>query len=348
MTAPCSETQQLEALKGHRLGPYMSFNPVSNTQIWQWCSAMGDDNPCYKPSDEQIAPPAMMQMWTMRDINDNYAPDSTDAPPYQVFEDMKAMGYDSNVAVSYDIRFLRYLALGERVQHFTTVVNISDKKTTGLGVGYFVTERVEYSTVQGSGFAEALITYFQYQAAEVDQTASNASNEEPSIDVPDPDSSTTRGWQTDFENIRVAELQVGDKLPELAIPITHKLIVGGAIATQDFIPVHHNVPAAKAAAMPDIFMNILTTSGLSARYLSDYAGSASRLKSIKFSLLAPNLPGDTMVMEGEISDISATESGAEITIAYGGRNGMGYHTKGSAVLALPAWKYTTQEFKDEQ
>ena len=123
-----SEALQLQRLKGHRLGPYMSHNPVSATQIWQWCSAMGDHNPSYRAGPQQIAPPAMMQMWTMRDFNDQYAPGSTSAAPYQVFEDMRALGYPANVAVSYDIRFHRYLRVGERAKHFTTVVNISERR----------------------------------------------------------------------------------------------------------------------------------------------------------------------------------------------------------------------------
>ncbi len=331
-----SEAEQLEALKGIRLGPYMSFNPVSATQIWQWCSAMGDDNSCYKPGENQIAPPAMMQMWTMRDINENYAPGSTHAPPYQVFDDLKVMGYDSNVAVSYDIRFLRYLQLSEQAKHFTTVVKISDKKTTGLGVGFFVTERVEYLTLEDNPFAEALITYFQYQAAEAKAPQSSTPDASSERASDDAEAASKNLWRTDFKNVDVASLSIGDKLPELVIPITHKLIVGGAIATQDFISVHHSVPSATATGMPDIFMNILTTSGLSARYLSDYAGSGSRLQQIKFNLMAPNLPGDTMVMEGELTAINPAETGAELSIAFGGRNRMGYHTKGTAVLALPA------------
>lgn len=59
------------------------------------------------------------------------------------------------------------------------------------------------------------------------------------------------------------------------IPVTHTLVVGGAIASQDYMPVHHNVPAARAAGMPDIFMNILTTCGLAARYLTDWAGAGA-------------------------------------------------------------------------
>jgi hypothetical protein len=156
------EAQTLESLKGRRLGPYLSHNPVSATQIWQWCAVMGDSNPLYLPGDHQVAPPAMMQMWTMRDVNDRYAQGSTYEPPYQVFDEMAALGYSANVAVSYDISFYRYLRVGERARHFTSVTNISEQKSTALGTGYFVTERVEYLTLDDDAFAEALITYFQY------------------------------------------------------------------------------------------------------------------------------------------------------------------------------------------
>ena len=158
--------QRLESLKGQRKGPYLSHNPVSATQIWQWCSAMGDKNPRYSPGTDQVAPPAMMQMWTMRDISDRYAPNSTDASPYHVFDEMSTMGYSSNVAVSYDINFHRDLHISERVKHYTTIVKISDRKSTSLGEGFFVTEQLEYLTVDEKPFADALITYFQYQAAE--------------------------------------------------------------------------------------------------------------------------------------------------------------------------------------
>ena len=332
-----TEAQQLESLKGHRLGPYMSFNPVSATQIWQWCSAMGDLNPTFNQGPNQLAPPAMMQMWTMRDINDCYASGSTDAPPYQVFDDMKALGYGANVAVSYDIKILRYLTLGERPKHYTTVVSISDKKTTALGIGFFVTERVEYTTLDERPFAEALITYFQYQPAvrEDDQSPSDSSRKTSDLAERETSAPGPALWQTEFEKLVFESLSIGDQLPTLHIPVTHKLIVGGAIATQDFIPVHHNVPAAKVAAMPDIFMNILTTSGLLARYLGDWAGPDSRLQHIKFNLMAPNHPDDTMVMEGTVESVVATDTGGEVTVNFGGKNKLGYHTMGSATLALP-------------
>jgi acyl dehydratase len=332
------EQQQLEQLKGQRLGPYVSHNPVSATQIWQWCQAMGDANPAYRPGEQQIAPPAMMQMWTMRDFNDQYAPGSTSAPPYQVFADMRAMGYPANVAVSYDISFHHYLRVGDRARHFTSVVHISDRKSTRLGTGYFVTERVEYLTQTDCVFAHALITYFQYQppAATPDQARAESAVSGSADPLHASADNVDSTWQPDFRDINPTRLQVGDTLPSLCIPITHKLIVGGAIATQDFIPVHHNVPAAKAAGMPDIFMNILTTSGLSARYLSDWAGAGSRLKTLKFNLLAPNFPGDVMVMGGAVTALAVDSAGALVTVDFAGSNKLGQHTAGTATLELPA------------
>jgi acyl dehydratase len=330
-----NDTPDLQSLTGHRLGPYNSFNPVSRVQVWQWCSAMGDRNPLYLDDDYHarnslqrvIAPPAMMQMWTMRDINMEYAPGSTDAAPYQVFDSLTEYGYPGNVAVSYDISFHRYLEEGDRAHHYTTVVAISDLKTTALGEGYFVTERVEYLDQDETLFAEALISYFQYRPAE---KATETSDSSPSATEAAGDD-TAPSWHSDFRDLAYTDLSEGDTLPELAIPITHRLIVGGAVATQDYIPVHHNLPAAQAAAMPDIFMNILTTSGLCARYLSDWAGPGSRLHKLSFKLMAPNTPGDTMVMQGRVS---ALEQQGKVSVDFAGKNNLGFHVTGSATLSL--------------
>jgi acyl dehydratase len=327
----------LQALTGHRIGPYNSFNPVSPVQIWQWCSAMGDRNPLYLDAafragtefagQGAVAPPAMMQMWTMRDVNDHYAQGSTDVHPYQVMQDLEQMGFPANVAVSYDISFHRYLVEGDRVHHYKTVVDISELKSTALGQGHFFTDRMDYMDQNGELFAEALITYFQYRPAAEAASGPQAAAE--------PAPANDGNWQTRFVDVAPAQLKVGDTLPQLVIPITHKLIVAGAIATQDFIPVHHNLPAAQAAAMPDIFMNILTSCGLAARYLSDWAGPASRLRRLKFRLLAPNTPGDTMTMQGRVTELAGAAKGTAVNVEFAGMNARGPHLMGSATLALP-------------
>jgi len=332
--ATAKQELDLKALTGKRVGPYLSYNPVSRVQIWQWCSAMGDNNPLYLDDnyrastefDRVVAPPAMMQMWSMRDVRMEYAPGSTDAPPYEALDTLKAHGFPGNVAVSYDITFHRYLLEGDRTHHYTTTVSISDIKDTALGRGYFVTERVEYLDQDEALFAEALITYFQYQPA-----ASNENVGAHSVGDCSPPLSPTEWAPT---GVRWDELTEGQALPELVIPITHKLIVSGAAASQDFIDGHHNAEAARSAAMPDIFMNILTTCGLSARYLSDWAGPGSRLKTLAFKLMAPNVPGDTMVMQGQVTKIDQSDDENTVSVDFAGKNGMGFHVTGSATMAL--------------
>lgn len=325
----------LQSLVGTRLGPYNSFNAVSRVQIWQWCTAMGDKNPLYLNDeyrsaagyDAVVAPAAMMQMWTMRNVHMEEAAGSTNDRPFQAFDLLIEHGIEGNVAVSYDITFHRLLEEGDRAHHYKTIVNISDLKKTALGEGYFVTDRVEFVDQNEALFAEALITYFQYQPAE---SASTQPSEEASPPTPAP----TASWQSDFTDISFAELAEGQALPELVIPITHKLIVSGAAATQDFIDVHHNAPAARAAAMPDIFMNILTTCGLCGRYLSDWAGPASRLKKLSLKLLAPNTPGDTMVMQGQVSKLDRKSDESLVSLEFAGKNNIGYHVTGAATLSV--------------
>tara|TARA_B110000977_G_scaffold192947_1_gene267208 strand:+ start:1181 stop:2212 length:1032 start_codon:yes stop_codon:yes gene_type:complete len=341
MTIPIIDKAIIDSLIGNKVGPYHSFNPVSETQIWQWCSVVGDQNllfnsPEYRRQNNissSLAPPSMMQMWTMRDVNDNYAPGSTSQRPYKVFDDMTALGYESNVAVSYDITFERYLTVGERALHHTSIVSISEQKKTALGIGYFVTEKVEYSTNEDISFATALITYFQYHANEKTKTGDKTPKK---ISKEKIESSNVGGSSKSFTPVNIAlnTIKAGTTLPDLSIPITHKLIVAGAIASQDFIPIHHNIVAANNAAMPDIFMNILTTCGLSARYISDWAGPSSRLKKLQFNLMTPNFPDDNMLMQGSVTAINQQTDGASVDIEFTGNNSIGPHVIGSATIAV--------------
>lgn len=156
--------EKVKPLLNRRVGPYKSFNPVSRTQVWQWCTAMGDDNPLYQSGDKVIAPPTMMQMWTMRDAQGNYPAGSSDDNPYEILKIMEQHGYAGVMAVSYDQTFHRYLEEGDQVHHYSTVVNITDEKSTAVGKGFFVTELAQYMDQNDECFAEATITYFQYQA----------------------------------------------------------------------------------------------------------------------------------------------------------------------------------------
>ena len=136
-----------------------------------------------------------------------------------------------------------------------------------------------------------------------------------------------------LKTVRFTDLKVGDKLPELPIEITTTLVVGGAIASRDFTPVHHDKGAARAQGMQDVFMNILTTNGLVGRYITDWCGPNAILKRVAIKLGAPNFPGDTMKMTGVVK--GKEDAGGTVDIEVVGRNSWGNHVTAQVRVALP-------------
>ena len=135
------------------------------------------------------------------------------------------------------------------------------------------------------------------------------------------------------KTLDIASVNVGDKLPNLPIELTVSMIVGGALVSRDFTPVHHSKQAAQDAGMQDVFMNILTTNGLVGRYVTDWAGSDARITGVSIKLGTPNLPGDTMTLSGEVKTRDAAAGTVEVEVA--GKNAWGNHVTGTVTVALP-------------
>ena len=136
-----------------------------------------------------------------------------------------------------------------------------------------------------------------------------------------------------LDSLKQSDVNVGDALPELIIPLTTSLIVSGAIASRDFTPVHHDKAVAQASGVPDVFMNILTTNGLVGRFVSDWAGPDATIKQLGIKLGSPNHPGDTMKLVGSVS--AKDDVRHEIQIRLVGKNGWGHHVEGTVTLTLP-------------
>ncbi|MFT4084790.1 MAG: MaoC/PaaZ C-terminal domain-containing protein [Nocardioides sp.] len=122
--------------------------------------------------------------------------------------------------------------------------------------------------------------------------------------------------------------QVGDRLPDLAIPMDRTRIVAAAIASQDFEDVHHDPSKAAERGMPDIFISINSTNGLLDRYLTDWAGPTARIHKVALRLGVPLFPGDTLTLTGEVT---AVEDGL-VSVTITGSNARGVHVKATASL----------------
>ena len=124
------------------------------------------------------------------------------------------------------------------------------------------------------------------------------------------------------------EIEVGTKLPELVLYGDPTFIVSTAIATRDYQDVHHDRDKAQAKGSKDIFVNILTDTGLVQRYVTDWAGPNAIIKTISLRLGVPWYAYDTVTFRGEVL---AIEDGV-ITVKVVGSNSIGDHVIATATL----------------
>ncbi|ORB29211.1 MaoC family dehydratase [Mycolicibacterium parafortuitum] len=136
---------------------------------------------------------------------------------------------------------------------------------------------------------------------------------------------TTLAWNT---------INIGDEVTPMDVPVTTTLIVAGAIASRDYMPVHHDRDFANSQGSKDIFLNILTTNGLCVKFLHDWAGPEAVVKKLSIRLGVPAYPNDALRFEGSVTGKSAEAGEGLVEVTFKGTNSLGDHVKGTAVLSL--------------
>ncbi|MEU9315688.1 OB-fold domain-containing protein [Streptomyces sp. NPDC048295] len=114
-------------------------DPVNEPMIRHWCEAMGDTNPAYS-GPEAIAPPTMLQAWTMGGLSGHT---DRSAAYEELFGLLDGAGCTSVVATDCEQEYLRPLRPGDRITFDAVIESVSERKTTKLGTGYFVTTRMD-------------------------------------------------------------------------------------------------------------------------------------------------------------------------------------------------------------
>ena len=147
---------RLKEFEGKEAGePEVGADPVNQPMIRHWVEAVGDENPVYTDpaAAEQsvhgpvVAPPVMLQAWVMRGVRPR--PASGGNARDELMRLLDGAGFTSVVATNCEQEYHRYLHLGDHLSTTTIIEAVSDEKATGLGVGHFVTTRVDYRTEEG-------------------------------------------------------------------------------------------------------------------------------------------------------------------------------------------------------
>jgi uncharacterized OB-fold protein len=131
--------------------------------------------------------------------------------------------------------------------------------------------------------------------------------------------------------VRVTFTQAGDMslpswrpaegaLPDRVIDVTPTFVIASALATRDFQDVHHDRDRAVVRGARDIFVNILTTTGLVQRYVSAWAPDAV-VRAVSIRLGVPCHAGETLTLSGQVT----AADGDEQVVAVTGRCSLGDH-----------------------
>lgn len=128
-----------------RVGP----DPVNVPMIHHWVDAIGDRNPIYVDESAAraaghpgiVAPPAMIQVWTMMGLG-GVRPD--DDPLGRILELFDEAGYVGVVATNCEQTYHRYLRPGEEVSVSAELTDVIGPKQTALGEGYFINQHITW------------------------------------------------------------------------------------------------------------------------------------------------------------------------------------------------------------
>jgi MaoC like domain len=130
--------------------------------------------------------------------------------------------------------------------------------------------------------------------------------------------------------VSIDAVTAGQALPPLSIHADPTFVVSTALATRDFQDVHHDRDKARQRGSEDIFVNILTDTGLVQRYVTDWAGPRAVVRSISLRLGVPWYAYDTLTLAGTVA---AVDDGL-VTVDVVGRNVLGDHITAQATLMI--------------
>lgn len=342
---------------------FYARHPISHAVIGQMTDAVGDRNPIY--SDEAYArttihkglvvPPLWLFSWLMPGIEpeaeEDVLPDGTTyfnlLPSGQrqalasrrtirdeLNEVLESHGYASPAVTNMTYTYLRYLRPGERPRFSSWIIDaVTGPKQTKLGSGFFVTMHMDVF-VGDEQVATILQRYIRFRAP----TAAPGA-EPPALpaapDTPVPVTQRGPSRTRTRETLRFSEVKVGDRLPTLVVRITPTLVIAGALASQDYQDVHHDFLIMPRRGHPRPFMNMMTTSGLLGRYLTDWTGPEAIVRAHELRLMRPNYPGDTMTLNATVRETEVKDGRGLVTVDFNGVNSLGTHTDSSIVVELP-------------
>lgn len=121
---------------------------VNQPTIGTWLDAMGYENERFLNGE---APPSMAQVWTMPGLGRKRA---SDDPLHSMMEILTAEGFTAVLGTNCEQTYDRTMKVGEQLVVTTALESVVGPKSTGMGLGYFVTSRNTWYVIGDDGERE--------------------------------------------------------------------------------------------------------------------------------------------------------------------------------------------------
>jgi acyl dehydratase len=270
------------------------------------------------------------------------------------------------ILANYETFFYKPVEIGDRLSTTGRLVQISDYKQTRLGGGYFSKLETSYYNQRDELVCQAFTNLFSYGGAETTQDESGSAKtaeaetkrakpstlEDQAPMEPPADDWLEGGWHNATEEMLESwrtgwtpkpraeftweDVNEGDKMPDLLMPITVTRCAFMASASRDFAPQHHNTwYCHNKSRTREMFLGTHFNLGMLSRFMTDYGGPMSTVRRIQLQMMRTIGAGEDYMMSGVITKKweKDGESLVDMDIAINTELGPGYRCSGT--LALP-------------
>jgi len=156
--------ERLQELVGKPIGdggPNHGPDPVNLPMIRHWAAAFEDANPVYTDPDaaarsrfgEIVAPPLMLQTWTMATPIITGIRERGGSPVEggraAIISVLDEAGFVGTLASNSEFEIVRYLHVGDEISATTVLESVSPEKQTRIGAGHFITWVTTYADQNG-------------------------------------------------------------------------------------------------------------------------------------------------------------------------------------------------------
>jgi len=208
---------------------------VSEPVIRSWCDAMSESNPLYISQDFAndskhggiIAPPAMLQVWTMSGLHlgDQFQRNTEDSPSAGVYQLLDEAGFTGVVATNATYHYDAVIKPGDLISASQKLLDISEEKTTAIGVGHFVTTETIYFDTSGKQVGSMEFRVLKFRPS----TGKKNEQTDQKPPRPKPASNSSTDWFWDACNNKELRIQSCNECTNLQHPPAVRCLSCGSV-----------------------------------------------------------------------------------------------------------------------